>query len=390
VEPAALLAAASSGLTVANVAAPLQNANTGALVVSFGASDTEIAVATATAAVLPGGLAIQKSRAGIVVTVAANASGVNASFAVTKISGAFALTNVVAGAARPLGNDGYAAGDERDSILADVEVVIGTAYDDTIDATHAYGNKHILYGMDGNDTLIIGAQSTKSNTLYGGKGSDHLFGGSGVDWLYGGDGNDWLAGGLGDDNIDGDGANCVVASTGVYASDLCTSGAAAASGTAGANVLDYSDRTAPVTVDLGKLTDLSNLQIGEVGERDTVINCTNVRGGSGADTLIGDSGSNMIWGGPGDDTISGGAGNDNLYGDMGNDIISGDAGDDFVFGGEGINTIYGDTNGDASVVGNNMVDNSLGTKGTLDCGAGNMDILFSDGHETGVETCELK
>ncbi len=392
--PGTFVAAASANLVVANpAAASLQDANANAIVVNVGNADgDDVTVATQTAAAIPGssGLAVTASRSGIVLTITATATGSKPSFLVAKTSGGAAITTISTGSAKPLGNDGYAAGNEKDTIMADVEVVIGTPYDDIIDATQAYANVHTFFGMAGNDTLIIGAQSVLSNTLYGGPGNDHLQGGSGVDTLFGGNGNDWLAGGLGDDIINGDGPNCVVTSPGVYASSLCDATFAAPSGTAGANVLDYSDRTAAVTVDLGRLTDAANLQIGEVGERDTVTACTNVRGGSGADTLIGDSGNNMIWGGPGDDTISGGPGNDTLYGDMGNDIISGDAGDDFIFGGEGINTIYGDTHGDASIVGNNMVDNSLGTLGTVDCGSGSMDILFSDGHETGVNTCELK
>ena len=389
VSPSTFVATTSTGIVVADAtAAPLQNANQDAVVISVGDADADdVTVATATAAALPAGLDIAKLRTGIVVSITANTAGVNAGFAVTKFGGAFALTNVVAGAAKPLGNDGYAAGNEKDSIQADVEMVIGTAYADTIDATHAYGNRHIFYGMDGDDTLIIGAQSTKSNILYGGKGNDHLFGGAGVDWLYGGDGDDWLAGGLGNDHIDGDGANCVVASTGVYASDLCTSGAAAASGTAGANVLDFSDRTAAVKVDL---SDPASDQIGVLGEKDIVVNCSNIRGGSGADTLTGDSGNNMIWGGPGDDTIRGGGGDDTLNGDMGNDTISGDAGNDTIYGGEGINKLWGDSMDDATVVGYNTLINSDGTKGEVNCGPGDtMNFFFSNGNETSVVDCSL-
>jgi hypothetical protein len=392
VTPTLFVATTSTGgITVDNpAAAPLQNAHADAdtlPVTVDNANSDEKTVADLTAAAISG-LAVVTTSAFNTVTIAANASGVKAGYAITKFGGAFAITNVVAGAVKPLGNDGYAGASERDSIYDDVEMVIGTAFDDTIDATHAGTNQHIFYGMDGNDTLIIGAQSTKSNILYGGRGNDHLLGGSGKDWLYGGEGNDWLAGGLGNDVIDGDGANCVVASTGVYASDLCTSDTAPFSNSAqpGVNVLDYSDRTAKVIVDLGNLTNPANLQIGqmvgETPERDTVTNCKHLQGGSGNDILTGDDGDNMIWGGPGDDTIDGKGGDDTLKGDMGNDIISGGAGNDFIYGGAGINQLWGDSATDPTVMGYNMLDNSEGKQGYVDCGpADTMNIFFPNGGE---------
>jgi len=389
--PATFLAASSLTLTAAVLAdAPLQKANPTAIVVLVDHADgddlAKVGPDTVTA-LASGGLAIVTTRAGIVLTVASSATGSKPSFAVTKTSGGFAISNISTGSAKLGGNDGYAAGNEKDSILADVEMVIGTPKDDVIDATHAYTNRHIFLGMDGNDTLSMGPSlSPITNILYGGKGNDHLLGGSYVDYLYGGDGNDWLAGGLGDDIIDGDGVNCDIAAA--YVSSLCTSGSAAASGVLGVNVLDYSDRTNPVTVDLRNLATPGS-QFGETGEKDSVVACMHVRGGAGADTLTGDSGDNMIWGGPGDDTILGGGGNDTLYGDMGNDTVAGEAGNDFIFGGAGINKLYGDSATDPTIVGNNMLDNSEGTKGTVDCGSGNMDILFSNGAETSIISCEM-
>src|ERR1019366_1559110 len=260
----------------------------------------------------------------------------------------------------PGANDGDITNNERDSILSDVETIIGGSGDDTIDATHAGNTPHMLFGMSGNDTLIC-TGSTVSNALYGGPGNDV---------------------------IDGDGLNCVVASTGVYASSLCTSGYAAASSTAGSNYLDYSDRTAPVTVNLATLG--SATQIGVSGEKDTVTNCANLRGGSGNDILTGDSNANIIYGGPGDDTIKGGGGSDALYGNGGDDWIEGEAGNDFIYGGTGLNALYGDSSADTSVVGDNMLDDSDGRKGFVVCGSDGMDILFSNGEESGANSCPLQ
>jgi len=366
---------------------------------------TDVQVASTTAAAIPGTISpvttVAATSSGSVVTVKASTTGARASFLVTKVAGAFAVANISIGSAAPGANDGdIAGGGEQDSIKSDVENVIGSSGNDYIDASEAYLTSHILQGMAGNDTLIIGVLSTVSNTLYGGLGNDILQGGSGIDTLYGGDGNDSLRGGLENDTIDGGNVNCLVASAAVapsgatppkaaiYASSLCTTTYAAAGTSAGNNTLDYSDRTLPVVVDLSTLTATGTTRIGQVGEKDNVTSCEYLRGGSGADTLTGSVNPNMIWGGPGDDVISGGAGNDTLYGEMGNDTISGNAGDDYLYGGPGINTIYGDTNGDLSVVGNDLVDNSEGTLGTIECGPGDMDVLIPNGGETS-NGCEL-
>jgi Ca2+-binding RTX toxin-like protein len=390
----ALVAKTAANLSFTNPpAADLWPANVGALVVKVAdVSGDDATVATSTAAVLTGaGFNVAASNVGPVVTVTNTDDPVVAKpdFAVLKTTGAAVVTSISNGSGGLEPNDGDASNSEYDSIGDDVEVVIGTPGNDIIDATYAYLKSHTFFGMAGDDTLIIGAQSTVSNTLYGGPGNDQLVGGGGADTLYGGDGNDWLAGGLGDDTINGEGPNCVVKSGNVYASNVCTSDfAAGANDIKSMNVLDYSDRISPVTVDLS-LLGTPGAQFGESGEKDVVTFCENIRGGSGADHLTGDSGDNMIWGGPGDDTIHGGGGTDTLYGEMGNDTIYGDAGDDFIYGGPGVNALYGDDPSFPTIIGNNMIDNSEGTKGTVNCGLGSMDILFSDGAESPIVSCEL-
>jgi hypothetical protein len=398
---AAFLASAAGGLTVTtNTSTSLWNANGAETIpVEFDDSTPINAAGMATlvqaAIAADTNVAVTAATVGSLVTITANSPiAVKPSFGVTLKSGGFAITMVSNGtpAAGPGANDGDIAGlGEKDSILDDVEAVIGGSGADTIDATHSTNIAHKLFGMGGADTLIVGT-SAGGDVLYGGPGDDHLLCGGGVQTLYGGDGNDFLAGGLGNDIIDGDGPNCVEASTGVYASSICDATFAAPSSTAGSNYLDYSDRTAAVTVTISATMSGSGRasQIGVATERDDVTNCSNVRGGSGADTLTGSTGDNIIYGGPGDDTINGGGGNDSLYGDEGDDTISGDAGDDYIYGGSGVNRLYGDASGYTGTAGINMLDNSQGRQGVVDCGAGDMDILFSDGEETGTNTCELK
>lgn len=400
--PTTFLAKSSTNLAVTtgstaqlwNNGDPAGNSSIVVMIADASADSTTVASSTQ-AAIGASTLNVTAAVSGSIVTLTEKGgAAVTSGFNLTLKSGGFDLAIVTKGTAST--GAGYNDGDiaansgagEQDSIAADVEVVIGSQAGDTIDATWATNTPHTLFGMSGDDILIIGAGSTVSNVLYGGPGNDHLVGGSGVDTLYGGDGDDYVAGGPGNDVIDGDGANCLVASTGVYASSLCIASYAAASSTPGSNYLDYSDRTASVTVNLATLATAS--QIGATGEKDSVTNCTNLRGGSGADTLTGDSGANIIYGGPGDDTIRGGGGNDTLYGDSGDDLIYGEAGNDFIYGGSGVNTLNGDDPSDTTIVGINMLDNSAGRKGAVNCGSSDMNILFSDGAETGTATCFIK
>lgn len=69
--------------------------------------------------------------------------------------------------------------------------------DDTYDGSQGI-TKGIVFGFDGNDTLIGG---DGDDTLVGGDGHDSLVGGDGDDLLIGGAGNDTLMGGLGSDRF---------------------------------------------------------------------------------------------------------------------------------------------------------------------------------------------
>ncbi len=96
-------------------------------------------------------------------------------------------------------NDGRAG--ENDNVAADVEDVVGTAFNDTLSG------------------------SSSSNQLDGGGGSDTLSGLGGSDSLTGGRGNDLLNGGLDTDTLDGgDGADRI-ASRDISADDVSCGGA---------------------------------------------------------------------------------------------------------------------------------------------------------------------
>ena len=138
---------------------------------------------------------------------------------------------------------GHAEGD----VLAGVDGVIGSAFDDTIigfddeNASPADFYYNIFDGGAGND-LIEGRG-----------GSDELYGGADNDTVLGGDGNDTVDGGDGDDLLSGDAGNDTI------------------SGGAGSDTMS---------------------------------------GGSGNDVLDGGAGNDTLSGGAGNDTLTGGAGRD--------------------------------------------------------------------------------
>jgi len=145
----------------------------------------------------------------------------------------------------------------------------------------------------GNDTI---AGDSGNNSIDGGAGDDSLSGAGGNDTLLGGDGNDTLDGGANADSLVGGNGN---------------------------DTASYASATAAVNASLATPGTNSGDAAG-----DTYTSIENLLGGSGNDTLTGDTGVNILSGGAGDDTFkatSGGTG-DTYYGGT----SAGDAGTDTV------------------------------------------------------------
>lgn len=173
---------------------------------------------------------------------------------------------------------------EADKIMVDVENLTGGTADDTF--TGSTGD-NALDGGDGNDTLN------------GGTGNDTLTGGDGNDTLNGNDGNDTFAEGAADNGND------------------------AMAGGLGVDTVDYSARTADLTVVLDPASNS-----GEGTEDDAIgTDVENAKGGAGADTITGNASDNLLEGGADVDTIDGAAGDDVVDGDAGADVIDCGAGD---------------------------------------------------------------
>lgn len=104
-------------------------------------------------------------------------------------------------------DDGEAG--ENDSVLTDIEIVLGGAGDDNL--ADASGKRTTLVGGSGDDTLTGGSNN---NVFDGGSGNDLAFGFGGNDlfWFEDGQG-DTIHGGSGDDTMDVD--NDIDVATGI-------------------------------------------------------------------------------------------------------------------------------------------------------------------------------
>ncbi len=296
-------------------------------------------------------------------------------------------------------------------------------------------NVEAAIGGSGNDML---AGSAAVETLNGGGGNDRLRGGGGNDILEGGTGIDTadytdktlavvatlngataatvsvggvaedtltniegIAGGSAADTLtgdglanqlDGQGGNDVL--NGAGGDDLLTGGIGndTLDGGTGTDTASFAEKTASVVVTLNGAT-AATATVGGAAE-DTLRNIENIIGGSGNDTLTGDTLANRFSGGAGTDVLDGGAGTDtaeygdrtaavvvtlngatnaivtiggvaedtlrnieNIIGGSGNDILTGDSavnllsgglGDDTLSGGGGIDTLDGGAGSDTA------------------------------------------
>jgi Ca2+-binding RTX toxin-like protein len=152
-----------------------------------------------------------------------------------------------------------------------------------------------------------------ADTLSGTAGDDVICGLGGNDTISGGGGADIEVGGAGNDT---------------FKEDAAPNGADRFVGGTGLDLLDYSARTAAVTVTL----DDAAGDDGAAGEGDTApSDVEKVNGGKGADVITGSVAANTLGGKQGNDTISGAGGDDVITASTGNDLVSGgDGADAFV------------------------------------------------------------
>jgi Ca2+-binding RTX toxin-like protein len=244
-----------------------------------------------------------------------------------------------------VGGSGEASGEGTDTLIG-IVAFSGSAFGDRItgpaDSFGLGGNDEItlpnggefVNGGDGDDTItVIGGLEGPAQ---GGPGNDIMFGreldgNEGDDLLMapdeGGDlrgsgGQDILEGGPGGDGLRPDGPFL-----GAPTDDDTISGGG------GIDDLDYGTAPEAVTVDLSQGTATG-------AGSDTLTGIENVSGSRHGDTLIGDSGANVIRDGDfpvaqASDKLVGGDGNDRLSAASGADTLQGNDGNDYLLGGHG-------------------------------------------------------
>ena len=241
-----------------------------------------------------------------------------------------------------------------------------------------------LYGGDDNDYL---SGDGGIDTLFGGSGQDELRGGGGADFVNGSGGNDYINGGGSNDLLVGGGGNDELIGGSGIDTIRGSSGADSMNGGSGIDTLSYSSDSAGVSINLE-----FNAASGGEATGDTIVNFENVIGGSGADTLVGDTGENALIGGGGNDVILGLAGDDRLVGGDGDDKIRGDEGADKMRGGAGNDTLLynTDTTGVTVDIGNDTASGGHATGDDIAKfeniigGSGN-DVLYGTGGDNELE-----
>ena len=235
------------------------------------------------------------------------------------------------------GNDAFNGGPGTDTV--DFSAA-GGAITANISTNSATGE-----GTDTFNSIENVTGSAYGDTITGDGNANVLNGGAGNDTIVGGAGNDTLLGGAGNDSLDG--------------------------GT-GTNTADFSTAGSGVTVDLSAGTASGD-------GSDTLTNIQNVTGSSHDDTIVSNSGSNVLDGGAGNDTVSyasaasgvtvnlstgsatgdgtdtlshfenvtGSSHDDTITGDSNVNTLSGGSGNDTITGGGGADDLYGGSGADS-------------------------------------------
>lgn len=237
------------------------------------------------------------------------------------------------------------AGAGDDTIVGSnlVDAIDGEAGDDTI--TPGTGNDTVVGGA-GTDTVSYSDRSSTVDVTLADDGAastgngvgaeddsvatvENIVGGTGNDNLTGNNLDNVITGGLGDDVLAG------AAGNDTFYEGTVTSGADTFNGGAGEDTVDYSGRAIAVVVTMDGVA----ADDGQASETDNVAaTVENCNGGSGNDTITGNTSDNKIDGGDGNDTLNGGTGADEITGGAGDDTLDSGAGDDTIDPGAGTNT----------------------------------------------------
>jgi len=280
-------------------------------------------------------------------SAAGGAGGAGGAFATAVTVYGGDANDVIVGSAQA---DTIYGGDGVDTITGGLgaDTISGDAGDDMFLEGAATSGDDVFDGGAGNDTVSYALRTniitvtvgdvltddgesgeaddvqTTVEIVMGGTAADVLTGDGGANTLFGGAGDDVLTGGAGADVLNGDAGNDT------FGEEAAASGGDTFNGGAGTDTVDYSLRTADLTVTMDGVA----ANDGASGELDNVkVDVENILCGTGNDTITGNLLANAITGGDGNDTIDGGAGNDTFMEEAasnGGDIFIGGLGADVV------------------------------------------------------------
>jgi serralysin len=185
-----------------------------------------------------------------------------------------------------------------------------------------------VQSVHANRTLKLNAASV-FEVIVGGSGNDTLTGNSLANTLTGNAGNDLLTGNGGDDSLDGGSGDDT------YVFGTATTGEAdtvteAANG--GTDTLSFSSLKTDVILSV-ETTAVQSVHANRTLKLNTIDVLENIVGGSGNDTLTGNSLANILVGNAGGDTLNGGGGRDILIGGLGLDTLNGGEDEDILIAG---------------------------------------------------------
>jgi Ca2+-binding RTX toxin-like protein len=202
-----------------------------------------------------------------------------------------------------------------------------------------------------NRTLKLNSAVVIEN-LVGGTGADTLFGNRLDNTLTGGAGNDKLIGAAGNDLLIG-GANndtYFFVATIAAEADQVTERV-----NEGIDTLNFGYLTTSVVLNLGS-TSIQTVNLNRTLKLSSLSAFENAVGGTGSDTLLGNTVANRLTGGEGDDI---------LVGMQAGDILEAGSGRDILIGGQGLDILKGDAGEDILIAGRTTSDTSLSNLNTL-------------------------
>ncbi len=248
-------------------------------------------------------------------------------------------------------------------VLSATQLSIGLSGSAVVDSVSGFEKAMLLGG--GTANILDASAAGIPVSLFGGGGNDLLIGGNQADNIDGQAGNDTLTSGAGNDTLNGGlgidafreiaYADFVAGQTRTItltSASLVVKQSTTTLSTDSLVGFEVADLTGGTMRDFINAADFANsgaTTLSGGGGNDVI---TGTAGAdmiftlTGADSISGGGGSDTVFAGNGNDTINGGDGADNLNGQNGNDSILGDAGNDVLIGGAGVDTMSGGLDND--------------------------------------------